>query len=164
MGQETLANIISPSRSRNNAIGVNHRIILRTQSRDAELIIGNHVGISGGAICANKKVIIGDHCLLGSNVIIADNDFHPINPGIRRGNPLLNDILSEDVVIGDNVWIGADSYVLKGVTVGENTVIGANSVVVGHIPPNCIAAGNPVKIIKYLKDNAYPGVSKNSAF
>ena len=67
-------------------------------------------------------------------------------------------------MIGDNVWIGADSYVLKGVTVGENTVIGANSVVAGHIPPNCIAAGNPAKIVKYLQSNAYSSISKNSAF
>lgn len=142
------------SRSRNNAIGVNHRIILRTQDPNAQLIIGNHVGISGGAICSKKSIIIGDHCIIGSNVIIADNDFHTIAPEGRRYRYLRNDsndIPAKDINIGPNVWIGADVYILKGVTIGENSVIGAMSVVSKSIPPNCVAAGNPARFIRELK-------------
>lgn len=142
------------SRSRNNAIGVNHRIILRSQHPDAELIIGNHVGISGGAICSRKRIIIGDYCLIGSNVIIADNDFHPIAPEGRRYRHLRNDsndIPAKDIIIGPNVWIGADAYILKGVTIGENSVIGAMSVVSKSIPANCVAAGNPARFVKELR-------------
>jgi acetyltransferase-like isoleucine patch superfamily enzyme len=56
------------------------------------------------------------------------------------------------VVIGDNVWLGVNSVVLKGVTIGKNSVIGANSVVTRDIPPNVIAAGNPCKVIKQIQN------------
>ena len=141
------------SRSRNNAIGVNHRIILRTQSAEARLLIGSHVGISGGAICAKKSVTIGDYCLIGSNVVIADNDFHPVRPKNRRYNRNSDDTPAKEIVIGNNVWIGTDTYVLKGVKIGNNSVIGARSVVTKDIPQNCIAAGNPAAILKEIESD-----------
>jgi len=143
-------NCMLRSRYRNNAIGINHRIILRTQSKHAELIIGEHVGISGGAICAKNSIKIGSYCLIGSNVVIADNDFHPVNPENRRYNRNDEDIPAKPITIERNVWIGADSYVLKGVTIGENSVIGARSLISKDIPPNCIAAGNPAKVVRVL--------------
>jgi acetyltransferase-like isoleucine patch superfamily enzyme len=51
-------------------------------------------------------------------------------------------------VIGDNVFLGANSIILKGVVIGENTVIGAGSVVVDDVPPNCVAVGNPAKVVR----------------
>ena len=54
------------------------------------------------------------------------------------------------VHIGDNVWLGINVTVLKGVTIGENTVIGAGSIVTKDIPANVVAAGNPCKVIKHL--------------
>ncbi len=140
------------SRSRNNAIGINHRIIMRTQSAQAELIIGDHVGISGGAICSKTSVWIGAYCLIGSNVVIADNDFHSISPDKRynRYREPDTDIPAEPVKIGRNVWIGSDSYILKGVTIGDNSVIGAGSIVARDIPSDCIAAGNPARVVKKL--------------
>jgi len=136
------------SRSKGNAIGVNHHVILRTQSEDAFIQIGNRVGMSGGAICAKKFVVIGDDVLIGSNVVIADNDFHPVDPLARRSRE--SDIVAAGITIENNVWIGADVYVCKGVAIGENSVIGAKSVVTENIPPNCVAAGIPAKIIKTL--------------
>ena len=56
----------------------------------------------------------------------------------------------QDVIIESDVWIGCNVTILKGVTIGENSVIGAGSVVSGSIPANCIAAGNPCKVIKQL--------------
>lgn len=139
------------STSRSNAIGVNHRIVLRTTQPGAEILIGEHVGISGGAICAKKSIRIGAYSVLGSNVVLADNDFHPIRPEGRRYNRNDRDIPALEIDIRDNVWIGADSYILKGVTIGENSVIGAMSVVTKSIPPNCVAAGNPAKVIRHLR-------------
>ncbi len=138
------------SRSFGNAIGVNHRIVVSTLSPAAELIIGEHVGISGGAICAKQSVIIGSYCLLGANVVISDNDFHPIKSENRRYNHTDNDIIAQPVFIGNNVWICADSYILKGVHIGDNTIVGAGSVVSHDIPANSIAVGNPAKVIKKL--------------
>jgi acetyltransferase-like isoleucine patch superfamily enzyme len=138
------------SRSRGNAIGINHRIVFTTQSSEACIEIGNHVGMSGGAICCKGRVTIGDYALLGANTIIADNDMHPVKAENRQYNNDSADIPAMNVVIGRNVWIGADVYICKGVMIGENTVIGAKSVVTKSIPANCVAAGIPAKVIKML--------------
>lgn len=134
------------SRSKGNAIGVNHEVILRTQSENAFIKIGNRVGISGGAICARNGILIGDDVLIGSNVVIADNDFHPVDPFARMNGEI--DSVAKAITIERNVWIGADSYICKGVTIGENSVIGAKSVVTKSIPPNCVAAGVPARVVK----------------
>jgi acetyltransferase-like isoleucine patch superfamily enzyme len=138
------------SKSRNNAIGINHRIILRTQKAGALISIGDNTGISGGAICAKDKVSIGSNCLIGSNVVIADNDFHAIKPENRVKNRKDEDIPARPVLIEDNVWIGADSYILKGTRIGENSVIGAGSIVSGTVPANEVWAGNPAQFIKKI--------------
>lgn len=136
------------SSSRGNAIGVNHEVVLRTHGEGALLKIGNRVGMSGGAICAKKKVIIGNDVMIGANVVIADNDFHSLGILDRKNGD--KNIIAKEVVIGDGVWIGADAYICKGVTIGENTVIGAKSVVTKSLPANCVAAGIPAKIVKVL--------------
>lgn len=134
--------------SRGNAIGINHRIVFTTHSSEACIEIGNHVGMSGGAICCKSHIKIGDNTLLGANTIIADNDMHPVNPENRRYNDNDADIPAREVNIGNNVWIGADVFICKGVSIGDNTVIGAKSLVSKSIPANCVAAGNPAKVIK----------------
>jgi acetyltransferase-like isoleucine patch superfamily enzyme len=143
-------NITLRSRSKGNAIGVNHQVILRTQGEGAMIRIGDRVGMSGGAICARKKVVIGNDVLIGANVVIADNDFHSLAPEAR--NTSHENIPAEEVVIGDGVWLGADVYVCKGVSVGDRSVIGAKSVVTKSIPPNCLAAGIPARVIRMLGD------------
>lgn len=93
------------------------------------------------------SLVIGKSCFIASNVSISDNDGHPLDPTERgRGEP----VKSEDVLavkIGDNVWIGEGSAILKGVSVGEGAVIGTKSVVTRNIPPFAIVAGNPATVI-----------------
>ena len=60
-------------------------------------------------------------------------------------------MISKKVVIEDNVFIGMNSLILKGVTVGENSIVGAGSIVTDDIPPNCIALGIPAKMIKKIE-------------
>ena len=141
-------NVTLRSISRGNAIGINHRIVFTTHSSEACIEIGNHVGMSGGAICCKSRVRIGDYTLLGANTTIADNDMHPINADDRRHNKNDSDIPAKAVSIGSNVWIGADVFICKGVSIGDNTVIGAKSLVSKSIPADCIAAGNPAEVIK----------------
>ncbi len=142
-------NVTLRSRCRGNAIGINHAIVFTTLSEEARIEIGKDVGVSGGAICAKSLVSIGAGTLLGANMVIADNDMHPIDP-VKREKGDRSDFPVKEVRIGRNVWIGADVFICKGVTVGDNTVIGAKSVVVKSIPANCIAAGNPATVIKKL--------------
>jgi len=144
-------NAVLRSKSRGNAIGVNHEIILRTYAPTARIIIGDNFGMSGGAICAVNKVEIGNNVLIGANVVIADNDFHGICLASRKIQARL--LPSKPILIEDGVWLGADVYVCKGVKIGKNSVIGAKSVVTKSIPENCIAVGVPAKVIGTI-DNA----------
>lgn len=138
------------SDSQATALGINHPVVLRTMRPDAEIVIGEDTGMSGGSICAASSIRIGAGCLIGANVTMADTDFHAINPANRRYNKNNDEIATAPIVIEDNVFIGADVFILKGVTIGKNSVIGAGSIVTKDIPPNAIAAGNPAKIIKHF--------------
>jgi len=142
--------VILCSDSRFTALGVAHPVILRTLRPNARIAIGVDTGISGAVICAALSIEIGGQCLLGADVQIFDNDFHALAPENRRHDNSPENIGAAPVIIEDNVFIGAGSKVLKGVTVGQNSVIGAGSIVSKNIPPNSIAAGNPAKVIAEL--------------
>jgi acetyltransferase-like isoleucine patch superfamily enzyme len=134
------------SRLRSNGLGIQHPVIFYTLRESSEIVIGNNVGISGGAFCATTSIRIGNNSLLGANVTIADSDFHPINPDKRRSGS--NDVATAAITIGDNVFIGTGCIILKGVTIGDDSVIGAGSVVTRDIPAGVIAAGNPCIVIR----------------
>lgn len=135
------------------ALGVNHPVVLRTLRPSARIEIGDDTGISGASICAAAEVRIGKQCLFGANVVIADTDFHAIKPENRRYNNDPEDIAVAPVFIGDNVFIGTGTIVLKGVTIGNNSVIGAGSVVTKNVPENSIAVGKPARVINDLVDH-----------
>jgi acetyltransferase-like isoleucine patch superfamily enzyme len=116
--------------------GINHPVIIRLLRKEALLTIGNDVGISGGGICVQSEVIIGNNVMLGANTFITDTDFHPINPHNRRHS--YDNVKAKKVIIEDNVFIGMNSIVLKGVKIGANSVIGAGSIVSKDIPANQI--------------------------
>lgn len=128
--------------------GICQPVIIRLLNKNAKLVIGNNVGISGGCICSQTAIRIGSNCLIGANVKIMDTDFHPQNPQNRRYSTA--NIYSKEIVIDDNVFIGMNTLILKGSYIGKNTIIGAGSVVVGEIPPNSIAVGNPAKVVKKI--------------
>ncbi len=94
------------------------------------------------------KVIIGDNCMLASNVAIYTAG-HPVHPAAR--NTFYE--YGIDVKIGDNVWIGGNAVICPGVTIGSNTVIGAGSVVTHDIPDWVVAAGNPCKVIRKITED-----------
>ncbi len=129
------------SGSKLNLIGVNKRCTISTIEPDAKIVIKSNCSFSGTAISAFKKVELGENVRCGANTFITDSDWHLDDP--RSGEP-------SEVIIGDNVWLGLNVVVLKGVHIGENSVIGAGSVVTKDIPSNVIAAGSPCKIIRYI--------------
>lgn len=128
-----------------NLIGINRPCILSTNGgQDSWIKVGDGTGLSGTVIGAFSQITIGKNVKCGANTLITDSDWHLDDP---RSSP------PRPIIIGDNVWLGVNSVVLKGVTIGENSVIGANSLVVKDIPANVIAAGNPCKVIKSINNN-----------
>jgi acetyltransferase-like isoleucine patch superfamily enzyme len=123
---------------------------MRLLADNASIEIGDDVGISGTTICAAVSIRVGNRCLLGADTMIFDTDFHPLSPdGRRYARPEWKEI-SSPVVIEDDVFLGARTIVMKGVTIGTGSVIGAGSVVTKSIPAGVVAAGNPAKVIRQI--------------
>ena len=122
-----------------NHIGLNRKCSITTETQDAELTIGDNCGFSSTNICCFNSIKIGRNVRVGANSVIMDSDFHNDDARVGRAKP---------IQIDDNVWIGANVIVMKGVHIGENCLVGLNSVVTKDIPANSIAAGVPCKVIK----------------
>lgn len=133
------------STPRSNPLAPNHAVVLATRSRGAVLSIGEGCGLTGTTIVAEERVEIGDRVLFGANVIVADTDFHPLAPERRRVD--INAGKHKPIRIEDDVFIGMNALILKGVTIGEGAVVGAGSVVRSDVPPRAIVAGNPAVVI-----------------
>jgi len=131
-----------------NPIAPNHAVVIATRKKDALIEIGANYGMTGGTLCAAEQIRIGDHVAVGANTIIIDTDFHPLDPMHRRLRP--SDAKTARIVIEDNVFIGMNCMVLKGVTIGQGSVIGAGSVVTKDVPPRAVVAGNPARIVREL--------------
>ncbi len=97
----------------------------------------------GVRISSASGINIGDNCMIASSAYVTDSDWHDIYNRIGFGK-------TDAVDIAPNVWIGDSAIVCKGVSIGENSIIGAGAVVVNSIPSNCIAAGNPARVVKHL--------------
>ena len=108
--------------------------------KNAELSMGEaHMNVGTTIICANKMTL-GQVVNTGRGVFIFDSDHHPIYDG---NGSRINE--SKPVIIGDNVWIGLKSTILKGAFIESGTVIGAHSLVSGNIPGNCLVATVPAR-------------------
>ncbi len=143
-------NFVMNNGKRYNKIGRQQQCIFYV-GKSAKLEIGNNVGISATAIICDKHIKIGDDVKIGGNVVIYDTDFHPLDPTLRKVSAFEKyHTNKKDVIIGNNVFIGAHSTILKGVHIGENSIIGAGSVVTKTIPDNEIWGGNPAKFIRKL--------------
>jgi len=137
-------NCIFRSTQKSNRIGLNHRVIIATTplaNQTCSIRIGNNCGFSGTSVWCFKDIYIGNNVRCGANTLIMDGDAH--FEDVRTTPP-------SSVKIEDNVFLGANVVVKKGVTIGANSVIGMNSVVTHDIPANCIAAGIPCKVIRQL--------------
>jgi maltose O-acetyltransferase len=110
--------------------------------RGACISIGDHTFINyGSSISAHKRVKIGRHCHLGHYTLILDSNDH----GVEEREAVLE---PESVIIEDHVWIGSRVIILPGVFVGHHSVVGAGSIVTRNIPANCLAVGNPARVVR----------------
>ena len=129
---------------------------LRTFGPGASIEIGPGCQLSGTSITARSTVIqLGRQVMFGPNCIVVDSDFHAhwppearaTEPGMEGDRP---------VSVGDYAWIGMNCLILKGVTIGEGAIIGAGSVVTRDVPPFCLAAGSPARVLRSLTPGETP--------
>ena len=108
-------------------------------------------------ISCTNRIEIGRDTAIAFGVTIIDHNTHPINPADRRymrHTPHHSEerfpkySANAPIIIGENVWIGSNARIQKGVTIGDNAIIAANSVVTKDVPANAIVAGNPAKVVK----------------
>lgn len=112
-------------------------------AKNAKCSFGHHTYLNRSAtIDCTLEVHIGDYCAISDNVQILDSDFHTI---IHEGKTSEK---SKPIHIGNHVWIGRSAIILKGVTIGDGAIVGAGSVVTRDVPPRCLVAGNPARVIK----------------
>lgn len=115
----------------------------------ATVLIGNNVGMSSPCLWAKNFIKIGDNVRIGGDCIILDNDCHSLDWAKRKETKLdTQDVNSKPIIIENDVMIGTRCIILKGVSIGARTIIAAGSVVTKNIPSDCIAGGNPCKVIK----------------
>ncbi|HEY8032700.1 MAG TPA: acyltransferase [Methylocella sp.] len=122
---------------------------IEARTKRARIVIGDGTIINNGfsAIAEHTSITIGRRVLIGANVEIMDSNFH----GLRVEDRLKSCAeWAEPVVIEDDVFIGSNVRVLKGVTIGRGAVVANGSVVVKDIPSGVVAGGNPARIIKAL--------------
>lgn len=153
------------SKFSSNLHGLNRKCLISTGAPTAKILIGDNVGMSGSVIFASDSVEIGNRVFIGANSTISDTDSHSLDHRERSPQTYFRDawvdrkehIESGPIVIGDDVFIGMHTIILKGVCIGKGTVVGAGSVVASDLPAYCVAAGHPARVLFRL-ESRFPGI------
>jgi acetyltransferase-like isoleucine patch superfamily enzyme len=124
---------------------------------DGRIETGNYCYFTNAVLLCELEIKIGSYVVIGWNTTIADTDFHPIAPAERvldaiacspLGKNLTRpEIVRKKVIIEDDVWIGPNATILKGVRIGTGAFIEAGTLVVSDIPPRSRVIGNPAQVI-----------------
>ncbi|MEJ7611099.1 MAG: DapH/DapD/GlmU-related protein [Ferruginibacter sp.] len=122
---------------------------------NAFIEIGDYTFISNASIACHERISIGNYVCIAGGVNIVDTDFHPVTPADRMGDTIALSpagnkqfrpgFISQPIIIEDEVWIGFNATILKGVRIGKGAIIQPGSVVVKDVNPGAIMAGNPAK-------------------
>lgn len=117
------------------------RLITRSGGR---IVFGDRVGINFGTeITAASLVAIGDDTAIGPQVTIYDTSFHPVSEG--------DEVKTDPVEIGSNVWIGRQVLILPGVTIGDHSVVASGAIVTRDVPSRVLVAGNPAQVVREIR-------------
>jgi acetyltransferase-like isoleucine patch superfamily enzyme len=124
---------------------------MRGMPQTPSIVIGDAVFIGNGCVlAAGRSVSIGNNCLISGGTRIQDNDGHPLDAERRRTGERISPDDAKPVIIEDDVWIGANVIVLKGVRIGKRAVVGAGAVITHDVPADTVVAGNPAAVVKTL--------------
>lgn len=123
-----------------------------------EIELGDYsIVLPGVRLSSATRIRTGKNCMFATHSYVTDADWHDLYD--RTAAPGA----TAEVVLGDNVWIGDSAIVCKGVTIGDNTIVGAGAIVASDLPANCIAVGNPARVVKQL-DPTRGFVTRESLF
>lgn len=121
--------------------------------------IGDYSFISSACLAASEKIIVGKHVYIAGGVTIVDTDFHPLDPAARMLDTVAISTIgdksrrpkfdSAPVIVEDDVWIGFNATILKGVTIGKGSIVQPGAVVSKSVPAQSIVSGNPAEIKFY---------------
>jgi acetyltransferase-like isoleucine patch superfamily enzyme len=118
------------------------------QCDEPKLVLGNRVDIGHNVVfLVNREIVFEDDVNVASGVRFMDSDAHPRDTMARIADLPAPPEEIKPVRICRYVWIGQNSFIMKGVTIGEGAIIGVNSVVVNDIPPYSVAMGNPARVV-----------------
>ena len=124
---------------------------------NGQMVIGDYCYFTNAVLLCEMEVQIGNYVLIGWNATVADTDFHPIAPALRvadavacsplgKGKPR-PEIVKRRVIIEDDVWIGPNALILKGVRIGAGALVEPGAVISRDVPPRARVMGNPAEII-----------------
>jgi acetyltransferase-like isoleucine patch superfamily enzyme len=122
------------------------------------IAVGNDTALAGAVFMCADQITLGERVIVSYNVTLADCDFHPRDPELRRQDAVANApfgdrarrpaLVTRPVVIEDDVWVGIGAIVLKGVRIGRGARVGAGAVVAADVPPGAFVAGNPARLLE----------------
>ena|SRR6056297_2732801 len=145
-------NIYLKSNKKSYHLNMHSPVKVMADRENAIVEIGDNSRINGSCIHAYRNIRIGKNCLIAANCQIIDGNGHDLSfPDVENRINTTGD--AKEIIINDNVWIGANSIILPGVNIGYGSVIAAGSVVTKDIPSMCIAGGNPAKVLKKFENH-----------
>jgi acetyltransferase-like isoleucine patch superfamily enzyme len=124
-----------------------------------QIIIGDYSSLGDNSrIVSGQKITIGSRVMIAHNVNIFDNNSHPKDASLRHKDFIANyssgmkeyDLQSKEIVIEDDVWIGFNTTILKGVRIGRGAIIGAGALVTSDVEGWSVNIGNPLRCIEKL--------------
>lgn len=125
----------------------------RTAAKQSpQLVIGDNVDIGWqNSISVGTRVEIQNHVRLAGKVFLCGFPGHPLNAEQRRLGAPETDAQAKPIVLEEDVWVGTGATIMGGVTIGKGSIVGAGAVVTQSVPPYCVVAGNPAKVVKSLE-------------
>ena len=160
---ETSTSCLNTSQKENVMIGNHGCMFGCIQAQGGSVQIGNDFYIGSHThIQALESIRIGNSVIISSDVMIVDNNNHPTDPLLRLEMSQCEDYMTDEkwewkysdskpIVIEDNTWIGRNSMIMKGCTIGVGSIVAAGAVVTHDVPPYCVVAGNPAKVVKKVE-------------
>jgi len=128
---------------------------------NAFIEIGDYTYIANASLVCSERISIGSRVLIAGGVTIADSDFHPLMPAARLADtialsPVGNrrhrpSVSTKPVVIEDDVWIGYNATILKGVRVGTGAIVAPGALVINDVAPETEVAGNPARVVQGVR-------------